>query len=255
MVLNRPMRSRFLAALAVLLPVAASADPALSGAYRGAQLQVQNFKALQAARQAEVALLADPQNWRQFPAPDAQTLAWLSSRIPDLDAANVRTVPLASADALMQRAAAAQTTYLDLFSDPAFGGQQLYYAPVDVLNAVHAKYLSGAMPIQGTAEDGQPYQIQAIVAGQGKVEILYERGDFSYKENNNRFKVAPGARVSVRKLGPGDIALEGLSAYGAAIICPWAKIQRMTMQSAHKMRVETSCGSRNGIPVRPVRVR
>lgn len=244
-----------IAFLLVVTAAVASADPGLQGAFRSAQLQVQNFRARIAARQAEFSPLTSPQDWQQYPAPDPQTLAWLSSRIPGLDAANVRVVPMASVDALMQRAAAAQATYLDIFSDPGFGRTELYYAPVDVLNALHLKYVSGAMPIQGTAEDGKPYQIQAIVAGQGKVDILYERGDFSYKENNNRFKVDKSARVTATKLGPGDIGLNGLSAYGAAIVCPWAKIQRMTKESALKMRVETSCGSRSGNDIRPVRIR
>lgn len=238
-----------------LMAANAAADPGLAplqAALAGGRVQVRSFQAVQAARQAQFTALADPDGWESFPAPDAQTLAWLSGRVPGLNAALVREAPLSVVDGLMTRAAAAKATYLDIFSDPAFSHPKLYYASAATLSAVHAKFVSGAMPIQGTGEDGRPYRIVGVVAGGGRVDILYDRGGFSYQENGKRFKVDGAARVSARGLGPGDIALEGLSTYGAPVFCPWARIQRMTKEAAYKMRVETDCGNRSGNDIRPV---
>lgn len=193
--------------------------------------------------------------WGQFPPPDPQTLAWLAARVPGLDAASVRVVPAAVADGVMARAVAAKTTYLDILSDAVFRRKEIYYTPVDALNEVHRRYISGTMPIQGRTEKGAAFQMQAMLAGQGRVELLYDQESFTFKDGEQRFKIENKGRVAAAIRGAGDITLEGLSAYGAPVFCPWAKIQRMTKESMYKVRVETSCGSRGGNDLFPVRNR
>ena len=195
------------------------------------------------------------ENWASFPPPDPQTLAWLVARIPGLDAAAVRVVSAEAADAFMRRAVDARTTYLDFLSDEVFRRKEIYYAPADVLNAVHRKYVSGTMPVQGRSEKDEDFQMQALVMGQGRVDILYDRDGFTFAEGDQRFKIERGGRVTAIIQGAGDIGLEGLSAYGVPIFCPWANIQRMTKESMYKVRVETNCGSRDGNDLSPVRLR
>lgn len=190
-----------------------------------------------------------------YPAPDAATLAWLAGRIPGLDVSLVRTVPSDIADSVMHQAADARLTYMDVLSEEAFRQQKLFYVPQDTLNAIDRKYIAGLIPVSGQAEDHRPFQMQGFLAGKGRVELLYDRDNFSFKEDNHRFKVTNGGRVSAAIQGPGDITIDGLSAYGAPIFCPWARIQRMTKESMYKVRVETSCGTRGGNDVDPVRLR
>lgn len=84
---------------------------------------------------------------------------------------------------------------------------------------------------------------------------MFDRGDFTFKEKKDRFKVHGGGRVEVGIRGAGDISIDGLSAYGAPVFCPWAKIQRMTKESTYKIRVETSCGARGGNDIFPILLR
>ena len=194
-------------------------------------------------------------NWTSFPAPDPKTLAWLASRVPNLDASSVRLVPPAAAEEVMQKAVAAKATYLDVLSHQIFRGKELYYVPQSTLDQLHGKYVSGTVPVQGTSEDGKPFQMQGFLAGQNRVELLYDRAEFTFKEEGHRFKVANGGRVASGIQGPGDVTVEGLSAYGAPVFCPWAKIQRMTKESMYKVKVVSSCGTRGGNDLHPVRTR
>lgn len=219
--------------------------------YHGNQTQA----AMRAAASFEAAVFTalDSSN---YPAPDPATLAWLAGRIPGLDTSLVRIVPPATVDSVMLQAAQAKLTYMDVLSEEAFRQQKLFYVPQDTLNQVDRKYISGLIAVSGHAEDGNPFQMQGFVAGKGRVELLYDRDDFSFKESGgHRFKVTNGGRVSAAIQGAGDITLEGLSAYGAPIFCPWAKIQRMTKESMYKVRVQTSCGTRGGNDVDPIRLR
>ena len=236
---------------------------ALSRAFGAGQAQ---FKALpelpaimpkdaSAPQDASADVLFQTLDWTAFPPPDPQTVSWLSSRIPNLDAASVRAVPFETADALMQKAVALKATYLDVLTHQLFRGKELYYVPMADLNKIHARYVSGTVPIQGTTEDGHPYQMQGFVIGQNRVELLFNLQEFTFKEEGHRFKVGNGGRVASAVLGPGDVSVDGLWAYGAPIFCPWAKIQRMTKESAYKVKVKSSCGDRGGNDLSPVRVR
>lgn len=204
---------------------------------------------------AEPVFAIDTAAWAKFPAPDAATLAWLASRIPGLDAANVRVVPADASDAAIRRAVASKITYLDVFSDDAFNRKELYFLSAETLQGIHRKFISGTIPIQGSQENGKPFSMQAFVAGQSRVQLLFDRNEFTFKDDGNRLKIDNGGRVAAAVLGPGDISVEGFSAYGAPVFCPWAKIKRMTKESMYKVRVETSCGSRGGNNLEPVRAR
>jgi hypothetical protein len=194
------------------------------------------------------------QSWSELPAPSAPVLEWLGRRVPGVDAPNVRVVPVDLALGVMERVVTAGGTYIDLFSDPAFRGKALYFTPLETLNEVDRKFIAGSMPIRGQAEDGKPFQLQGLLSGQGRVEFLYDR-EFQWKENGHKFKIERGARLTATILQPGDVKIEGLFVYGKPIFCPWARVDRMTKESAYKVRIDTSCGSRGGNDLRPVQRR
>lgn len=195
-----------------------------------------------------------PKAWDQFEKPDAATAAWLQRRVPGLDIPRVRVVPLDVADAVMKQGAAAGVTYVDLLSDAFFLKPEIYFVPSETLAVLDRRYIAGSLQVSGTAEDGRSFQMLGLVVGQGKVHILYDRS-FSYKDDGKRFKVEGGARVSATIAGRGDLALEGLSTWGAAIVCPWARMQRITKESAFRVKVVTNCGTRSGLEIKPVRNR
>lgn len=201
--------------------------------------------------------LIRPEQWQIFSAPDPQTLAWLASRMPGVDAANVRVVPGASADGAMQRAIAAGASYVDLLSDPALqrGRSELYYVPQDALLQVDQKYLSGTLPASGMAKDGRPFKMQAIVGGAGNVTFLYDRTDeFTFQSDGYDIKIAAGGKVSSQIHGSGDIGSQGVSGCMRVVVYVCAQIQRTTKVSADQIRVETSRGPQTK-ELRPIRSR
>lgn len=252
------MVSASLAAAVLALTQPASAAPVLTfeDALNAGRVQLIQAAAQRPPRQVP----QDPPqaipkgSWEKFPAPDAATLAWLAGRIPGLDQAKVRQVPADISEALLKKAAQARSTYLDLLTDNTFRRQELYYAPAYLLAALDAKYEAGTMPVSGVDESGRPFKMVGIVAGQNAVHILYDRQNFTFKDAGKRFKLT-SARLTTTIRGPGDVNLEGISTYGAAVVCPWAKMNRMTVTRPFTVRVETNCGNRDGIALNPVRSR
>lgn len=198
----------------------------------------------QRAQSKAAAMLQQLQS--SLPAPDAQTLAWLSKRVPGLDTANVRLVSFDVADQVMTHAAGGRLTWMDVLSDPLSRGVQIYYVPLSALNRIEAKYYTGLVPVRGKTEDNKPFQMQGFVGGQGKVHLLFDWSEFSYRDpdDGKRFRIDNGGRLTATIRGPGDVGIQGFSAYGAPVFCPWARISRMTKTSMYKVRVETSCATR-----------
>lgn len=227
----------------------------LEGAWLSGEQQALQFplRTQQQFGQGGVGVFSTEQ-WKSLTVPDAATLAWLSSKIPGLDAANVRLVDAGSADNVMRKAVNARVTYMEVLSNEGFRHKELYYVPKDVLAGLDARYISGTIPIRGVAEDGKPFQMVGFLIGQSRVEMLFER-DFSWKQDGRRYKLTANGRVAGRVLGDGDLGIDGVSAYGAPIFCPWARLQRLTKQSANKLRVQTSCKTLDNVDIDPVRAR
>lgn len=190
-----------------------------------------------------------------LPAPDAATLAWLSKRVPGLDAKSVKQVSFDLAEKVMALASDKRGTWMDVLSDPAFRGPEIYFVGQAALDQIENKYASGLIPVRGKTTDGKPFQMQGFLAGQGNVDLLFNWTEFQYEENGHKFKIDNNGRLRATIRGAGDVGIQGFSAYGAPIFCPWARIQRMTKESMYKVRVETSCGTRGGNDLRPVRRR
>jgi hypothetical protein len=191
--------------------------------------------------------------WASLAAPDAATLQWLAGRVPGLDAASVRTLTLEAADALFSAAVAQDLTPLDFFTDPAFRAQGAFYLSRETAAALFARYEMHAItPASGTTTDDKPFVMQALLVGNGRIDMLYDQDDFSFRNpvlDDDRYTLA--ARVTERIQGPGDLSIEGVSVkYG--ILKPI--IRRITKISSTEARVETNFGSRDR-PVLPIRRR
>lgn len=188
-----------------------------------------------------------------LPAPAAETLTWLSSRIPGLNAAAVRVLPLAAADAMFAKAADASESPLDFFTDPAFRGPEVYFLPQADIQTVFSRYEIRVLTSpSGVAKDKKPYAMQALVLGGGAVYALYDRDQFDFDNPlfpGHSYKAA--SIITQRIQGPGDVAVDGVWVH-AGVFTP--KITRVVKLSATEGRVETSMGSRNR-PVAPIRRR
>jgi hypothetical protein len=180
--------------------------------------------------------------WATLQAPDAATLAALSSRIPGLDAGAVRVLPLAAADALLDAAAARGQSPLDFFTDPAFRGDAAYYLDQAAVAALFARYdIRGLTPASGTTTDGRPFAVQGFVVGGGRIDILYNLDQFILENPlfpGHKYKLAE--RVTERIQGPGDMTIDGIWVRFGPMT---PKILRIVRLSPTKSRVETNYGS------------
>jgi len=183
-------------------------------------------------------------------APDAQTLSMLTSRIPGLDAAKVRVLPPAAADAMFGAAADRGESPLDFFTDSAFRGDEVYYIAQADIQAVFSRYEIRVLTSpSGVAKDKKPYAMQALVLGGGAVYALYDRDKFDF--DNPLFpdhSYRSASVVSQRIQGPGDVAVDGIWVHAGPFT---PRITRVVKLSATEGRVETSMGDRTR-PVTPI---
>lgn len=188
--------------------------------------------------------------WSGLAAPDAATLAWLSSRIPDLKAQLVRELTPDAIDALLAEATARSQSPTDLFTDAGLRADRVFLARGEALSAAFGKYEVPVITLaSGQDTNGRPFKMEALVLGTGRVDMLYDRNDFRIKNpyfSDNEYTLA--SRVSHGIQGPGDMTVEGVT-----VEMGWIrpKIQRFVKLSADRLRVETNWGSRER-PVRPI---
>ena len=195
----------------------------------------------------------DPQDWLKLAPPDPQTLAWLKSRIPGLDAAAVRAVPFERVDAVMQKAVNSKLSFLEMAAHESFQRNEIYYVSRETLEKFDKKYAAGTIPITGATQAGAPFGMKAFVAGQGQFSFIFDLQDqFDFKDNNQVFRVKRGGRVSCRISAPADVAMEGLAAH--AFLKTYTDILRMVKESAGAMRIYASLGDRP-VPIIPMRLR
>src|SRR5581483_1514589 len=156
------------------------------------------------------------------------------------------TVSQEQADKMMARVAASKGDYLDLLSDKSLNSRNgpMYYFPQDVLNRLNQKYDMGTLPVSGTTTDGRPFQMQAMVVGDGEAHYLYNqpRG-CSFEQNGTEFKIGDGGHVAAQVQGPGDVAIQGVSGCGNFLFFSGCQdVQRITKISTDQVRVQTDGG-------------
>ncbi len=223
-------KSAGLAAIAVLmLPAIAAPEPGLAPLILALE-QARGHSAVLSA-QARSAPAPAPGNllrgdlWAQFPPPNAEERAILGARLPGVRPESVRVVGKEQIEDLMARAIASQATYMDLLTDAALSANAVFYVPLAALQVLDRKYVTGAMPYSGTAKDGRPFRMAAIVAGQRRLDFLYDLTDeFQFDSDGFIFKIAPGGGVSAVIAGPGVLTeIKGAKVYGCAGLCAWAE--------------------------------
>ncbi|MFI5351119.1 MAG: hypothetical protein ACHQ2Z_16365, partial [Elusimicrobiota bacterium] len=191
--------------------------------------------------------------WSTLAPPDASTLARLSSRIPELNAGAVRVLPLEAIDSIFAAAAARGMSPLDLFTDPAFRGNAVYFLAPETIAAVFERYEFRMLtPASGRTKDGRPFVMEGLVAGGGRIDALYDLDQFEFTNPlmpEHRYKLAN--RVTELIQGQGDVKIEG-AWIRFGLLTP--KILRVTKLSPTEGRVETNYGSRIK-PATPIRRR
>ena len=223
----------------------AAVPPALLQAAGAAGLSVQEPDALPQAAEprSTEASLAPSGLWSSLSAPDAAHLAWLDARVPGLDGSAVRELTDGAAENMLLAAAARGLSPLDFFTDPAFRGRETFYIPQALLGRMFGRWeIKVFTPYSGTAEDGVPFHMVGLLLGGGRLEILYDRAEFTFTNpelDNGRYTLQ--GRVTERIVGPGELEISGVW-YHYGILKP--RIERLKKVSPTEGRVDTSLGSR-----------
>ncbi|MFI5361951.1 MAG: hypothetical protein ACHQ49_08285 [Elusimicrobiota bacterium] len=259
--------SLLVVALAAAAPARAQASPAArigalvdgGAGWNGAAIPPLSSFAAPSAAPMETQPMTPPASvvppglWRSLSAPDAATLARLSSRIPELKTDSVRVLTFDTADAMFTAAMAQGESPIDFFTDAAFRGSDTYYLAPETVAAIFARYEIHALtPASGTTKKGEPFVLEGMLIGAGRIDALYNLDQFEFDNpllDGKRYKLL--SRVIQRIQGPGDLKIEGVWTQ-VGFLHP--QILRVVKTSPTMGRVETNYGSRVR-PATPIRRR
>lgn len=159
--------------------------------------------------------------WETLGAPDPAVLKWLSSRIPGIDASQIRVMPFSAIDEAAGKAAAQKKNAIDLLTDQGLTSAHLFYLDQETLRKLFLKYdLQTVTPESGTSlvfkmaleKEGPPFVLQAMLAGNGRVELLYSLLNFTFR--NPEYPDYPFIfrdRVTFEINGAGSMNVSGIS--------------------------------------------
>jgi hypothetical protein len=108
--------------------------------------------------------------------------AWVAQVAPELAQVSVRELPEQTALDVFGRAAAAGWGSVDVLTDSVFREPCTFYFSREALRAVDAAFvLDLVTPIQGQDKKGQDFEMTALLAGRGKIVVLYDRAGIVYR--------------------------------------------------------------------------
>lgn len=117
-----------------------------------------------------------------FPDYVMNTGGYLTEKVP------LREIPVEKAVEIMAKASDRRYGLADFLTDPEFRATCVYYFSAATLASVYEKFdIDIATPLQGTDEDDKPFHMTAMVVGQSKLGVLFDRDRVTYyNEHSDR---------------------------------------------------------------------
>jgi hypothetical protein len=136
-----------------------------------------------------------------FPTPLCENLpevtpevkAWVAQVAPELAQVSVRELPEKTALDIFDRAAAAGWGSVDVLTNSAFRESCTFYFSREALRAVDAAFVLDLVTvIRGQDKKGKDFEMTALLAGRGKLVVLYDREGIVYRNErlDRDFKLA-----------------------------------------------------------------
>ena len=114
--------------------------------------------------------------------PEVKT--WVAQVAPELAEVSVRELPEKTALDIFGRAAAAGWGSVDVLTDRVFREPCTFYFSGEALRAVDAAFVLDLVTvIRGQDKKGQDFEMTALLAGRGKLVVLYDRDGIVYRND------------------------------------------------------------------------
>ncbi|MDE1976316.1 MAG: hypothetical protein KGI84_03530 [Elusimicrobia bacterium] len=173
--------------------------------------------------------------------------ALLYKALPQANPAQARRLSLAAAVLMVGQAVAKRYNTLELFTNPSWTENQLYFVDGPDVAQIMAKYAVDSMvPAEGIAQDGKPFHMLALIIGQGHLIMLMDRSNFRYtyaedhgQSSNVVIVTSNVVRWTIH--GPGDLQVSGLKC-AHWLVDP--TILEITQISPSQARVHTDWGDK-----------
>jgi len=128
-----------------------------------------------------------------LPEVGSEVKTWVAQVAPELASVQVRELPEETALDVFGRAAAAGWGSVDVLTHDVFREPCTFYFSGEALRALDAAFeLDLVTPIQGHDKEGQDFEMTALLAGRGKLVVLYDRDGIVYRNERlaRNFKLA-----------------------------------------------------------------
>jgi hypothetical protein len=179
--------------------------------------------------------------------------AWVAGAAPELAEVSVRELPEATALEIFDRAATARWGSLDVLTNSVFRAPCSFYFSGEALRAVDAAFVLDLVTvIHGQDKKGQEFAMTALLAGRGKLVVLYDRDGIVYRNERLRRDFRLSSRVAFETPAAGVLEnVEGLCAkiplFGCVRIRSLVKVGETIEVQAGTFTSET--------PMKPIRAR
>ena len=147
--------------------------------------------------------------------------AWVAQVAPELAQVSVRELPEETALGIFARATAAGWGSVDVLTNSVFREPCTFYFSGEALRAIDTAFvLHLVTAIRGQDKKGQNFEMTALLAGRGKLVVLYDRDGIVYRNERlaRDFRLAP--RVAFETPSAGVLEnIEGLCAKVRLLRC------------------------------------
>jgi hypothetical protein len=188
-----------------------------------------------------------------LPEVGSEVKTWVAQVAPELASVQVRELPEMTALDVFGRAAAAGWGSVDVLTHAVFREPCTFYFSRAALRAVDAAFeLDLVTPIWEQDKEGQDFEMTALLAGRGKLVVLYDRDGIVYRNARlaRNFKLA--SRVEFETPAAGALEnVQGLCAkvrlFGCVRVSSIVKVGETLMVQAGTFTSEK--------PVKPIQAR
>ncbi len=158
--------------------------------------------------------LINDQLWDSLKPASPVMVSWLLKQVPDLDPSQIKAMPLSAIERVARAAIVAHDNSLAFMTDPGLTTPHVFYLSREVCAALFSKYDFGAITIDsGITGNGRKFQIQAMLVGNNKIQVIYNIDHFEFKHPQYpQYPFILSRLVTYTINGPGDLSVSGIKA-------------------------------------------